>query len=425
MPRKSVPTYRLHRQSGQAIVTLSDRRTAQRRDYLLGPYGSPASRAEYARLLIEQAAIDGHLPAKAGEGIPSDLTMNEVMLAYVQHARKYYVKHGQPTTEQEAIRQALRFLRPYGGSIACNFGPLALRAVRDSMITHKVTCKTKVKDEAGNVREVEKVLRDGLSRGTINRQIARIKLMFKWAVGQELVPAETYQRLACVEGLRRGKGGARERPKVRPVAEDTVNATLPHLPSIVADMVRLQRLTGARPGEIVQLRAVDIDRSGEVWEFRPERHKTEHHDRERVIFFGPQAQEIIRKYLGLDLSGPLFRPDQSEVERSAERRKQRKTPLWPSHLRMQEQKKQRRGRRFLHQQYDVAAYRRAITRACAKAGVPVWTPHRLRHAAATEIRRQFGLEAAQAVLGHAGLAVAQVYAEKDMEAAKRIMAKIG
>ena len=71
-------------------------------------------------------------------------------------------------------------------------------------------------DKDGRTQEVEKVVRQGLSRGTINRQIARIKLMFKWAVGQELVPAETYQRLACVEGLRRGKSGARERPKVRP-----------------------------------------------------------------------------------------------------------------------------------------------------------------------------------------------------------------
>ncbi len=92
---------------------------------------------------------------------------------------------------------------------------------------------------------------------------------------------------------------------------------------------------------------------------------------------------------------------------------------------MQEEKKKRCRRRVLNQQYDVATYRRAIARACEKAGLPVWTPHRLRHAAATEIRRQFGLEAAQAVLGHAALGVTQVYAEKNMEAAKRVMAKIG
>jgi integrase len=374
---------------------------------------------------MEQKTINGRLPAKVGDGPAADPTMNELMLAYVRHVDGYYLKDGKPTKEPEVIRLALRFLKPYGNRTARTFGPLALRAVRDSMVAHKVTRTMKTKDPTGKVRAVEKVIHEGLSRGTINRQITRIKGMFKWAVGQELVPAETYHRLACVEGLRRGKSGARERPRVKPVADDVVNATLIHLPPVIANMVRLQRLTGARPGEIVQLRAIDIDRSGAVWEYRPERHKTEHHDRERVIFFGPQAQEIVTKYLGLDLSAPLFRPDQSEAERSAERRKRRKTPLWPSHLKMKEQDKRHRPRRALHQEYDVTAYRRAICRACVRAGVPVWTPHRLRHAAATEIRRRFGLEAAQAVLGHAALGVTQVYAEKDMEAAKRIMAKIG
>jgi hypothetical protein len=129
MPRKSVPSYRLHRQSGQAIVTLSDGKTGQRRDYLLGRYDSPESRVEYARLLMEQQSIDGRLPVKTGDGAPSDLTLNELMLAYVRYAASYYVKDGEPTTEQEAIRQALRFLKSYGNNIASNFGPLGLRAV--------------------------------------------------------------------------------------------------------------------------------------------------------------------------------------------------------------------------------------------------------------------------------------------------------
>ena len=46
MPRYSanhVPSYRLHKQSGQAIVTIG------RRDYLLGRHGTPASREAYNR----------------------------------------------------------------------------------------------------------------------------------------------------------------------------------------------------------------------------------------------------------------------------------------------------------------------------------------------------------------------------------------
>jgi site-specific recombinase XerC len=71
--------------------------------------------------------------------------------------------------------------------------------------------------------------------------------------------------------------------------------------------------------------------------------------------------------------------------------------------------------------YGVDGYRRA----CLKAGLPIWVPLPLRHSAGTEVRKRYGLEASQAVLGHAELGVTQVYAEKDLEAARRVMAEIG
>jgi integrase len=158
------------------------------------------------------------------------------------------------------------------------------------MAKHKIVRMVKVQNPAtGETKEIEKVVREGIARKTINKQISRIKGMFKWCVAEELVPPSVHQALSCVTGFRKGESGVRETAPIRPVPESVINSTLPHLPAVIADMVRLQRLTGARPGEIVQLRAVDIDRSGVVWEFRPERHKTEHHDRDRVIFFGPQA----------------------------------------------------------------------------------------------------------------------------------------
>jgi integrase len=73
----------------------------------------------------------------------------------------------------------------------------------------------------------------------------------------------------------------------------------------------------------------------------------------------------------------------------------------------------------------VASYRRAIHRACDAAGIPPWSPHRLRHSAATEVRRRFGLEASQVVLGHAELGVTQVYAERDLQRAREVMRQIG
>lgn len=49
MPRpRGIPSYRLHRKSGQAVVALTDP-FGNRKDILLGKHGSRASRLEYAR----------------------------------------------------------------------------------------------------------------------------------------------------------------------------------------------------------------------------------------------------------------------------------------------------------------------------------------------------------------------------------------
>ena len=55
----------------------------------------------------------------------------------------------------------------------------------------------------------------------------------------------------------------------------------------------------------------------------------------------------------------------------------------------------------------------------------VWSPHQLRHNAATYLRKQFGLEAAQVIPGHRNLSVTEIYAEKNVEAAIKIMAQVG
>src|SRR5262249_337342 len=52
-----VPSYRLHRQSGQGVCTLTDG-TGGRRDVLLGKYGTKESRQEYARVISEWEASD-------------------------------------------------------------------------------------------------------------------------------------------------------------------------------------------------------------------------------------------------------------------------------------------------------------------------------------------------------------------------------
>jgi integrase len=431
MPRTkkgTPPAYRRHA-SGQAFVTirLAD---GHRKDVLLGAYDSPESHAEYARVLQTLALGRGRCLAGPASPAAHDFTVNELCLAYWRHVETYYVKDGRPTSEQHAIRVPLRYVKQlYGHTPAKDFGPAALKQVRQKLVDHPITRRVKVKDpETGKVRWEEKLLRKGLARRTINKLVARVKRMFGWAVAEELLPASVHNALLRVEGLRRGKGQGREKPRVKPVADALVEATLPHLPPVVRAMVEVQRLTGARPQDMVGMRPLDIDMSGSVWEYRPAQYKTEHRnkdddpDRERVVFIGPRAQEVIRRWLPLAVDACIFRPAQSEEVRNEKRRQERRSPITPS----QAQRQRKAGRkRPPRDRYDTTSYRRAVRRACLKAGIPVWHPNQLRHARGTEVRKRYGLEAAQAVLGHAELGVTQVYAEVDQEMARRVVAEIG
>jgi integrase len=255
--------------------------------------------------------------------------------------------------------------------------------------------------------------------------------MFAWAVEEELLPVSVHQALLRVKPLRKGKRMAREKPRVKPVPRAFVDQILPDLPQTIRAMVEVQYLGDMRPQEVVLMRAIDIDMTTPVWEYRPHCYKTEHlnddgdSDAERVVFLGPRAQEILKPYLTLDVTRYLFSPGRSELLRNHQRCQARKTPLWPSHMRIQAKKKAQRNGKVLKDRYNVAAYRRAIRRACEKVGIPMWSPNQLRHSRSTEIRKRYGLEASKACAGHREIGVTQHYAEQDYDLARRVMTEIG
>lgn len=184
-----------------------------------------------------------------------------------------------------------------------------------------------------------------------------------------------------------------------------------------------------------------LDTSGKAWHYKPAHHKTEIHGKERVIDLGPRAQEIVGRYLQPELDRPLFSPRQAEDERRAIKRAKRKTRVQPSQ--MNRRKRNRDG--APGDRYDSASYRRAVANACdlafphpeiakvrASRRTPDqlaelrrwksehrWAPNQLRHARATEVRREMGIEAAQAVLGHSKIETTQIYAERQRQLAER------
>jgi integrase len=199
-------------------------------------------------------------------------------------------------------------------------------------------------------------------------------------------------------------------------------------------MVRFQQLTGCRPVEVCLLRPCDVDVSADVWLYRPESHKTEHHDRHRLIAIGPRAQAVLRPYLLRDKTSYCFVPVESERQRREAMHAKRKTPLSCGNVPGSNRKRKRL--RFPGSRYTTDSYRRAIARGCLLANrqreekeqkdlLPKWHPNQLRHSVATTVRRTFGLEASQVVLGHSKADVTQVYAERDWRLAAEVMRKIG
>ncbi|MFT3686416.1 MAG: tyrosine-type recombinase/integrase [Phycisphaerales bacterium] len=417
-----IPKYRLHKATGYGVVRLNGR------DIYLGKHGTPESHTEYKRVIAEWLAASKApaVVAAAGEAVRfTCCSIAELLLAYLKHAEGYYVRGGKPTGETENMKDAVRPLAAlYSTADVSAFGPLALEAVRQSMIDA------------------------GLSRGVVNARVHRIRRVFKWGVAKQLVPPSVLQGLLAVESLKRGRTTARETEAVKPVLDEIVQATIPAMPPTLAAMVETQRLTGMRPGEVVIMRRCDIQIEAAGWQYRPSSHKTEHHGRERLVSIGPKAQEVIRPFLQLDRGAYLFSPQAVMEERRQMWRRKRITPLTPS---QRARKRKTKPAKAPGEYYTTKNYAQAIAAACDAAFPhPVlsklcrsrmtteqraelqqwqrahrWSPNQLRHTTATAIRKQFGIEAARVVLGHSSAGTTEIYAEQDRSKATEIMGRVG
>lgn len=420
MPRKvpwPPPVY--HR--GESDVIRLRLAPGKYRDVTLGPSGSAESRQEYARIVAEVEAHGRVL------GVKGDVTVAELAAAYLAVAER--------EMEFRSYARARRAFKGvcalYSRTKAIDFGPLALQTVRAQWVGER------------------------LSRRYVNKLVTTVRAAWRWAVAAEMLPGDRAAALGALSGLRRGKSQAKEREKVRPVDLHQVEAVLPHLPPIVADLARLQLATGMRPGEACQIRPCDIVRPWkvvdgvEVWLYRLDEHKNDWRGHHRWIPLGPRAQEILAPYL--DRRKPdayCFSP--KEVTEQWCRENGRTVG-------------RRRGRQpGLH--YTTQALDKVVRRACSRAFPPPqevarrageglggkedkttwlarigpagvarlkaweqehsWRPNQLRHTRATEIETAYGREDARCVLGHKNPTVTAIYAESVDRAAK-VMAAIG
>jgi integrase len=352
MPRARdyIPKLCVHKRSGRAYVKIDGRQ------HYCGRAGTPASRREYDRIVRDWLGTGRSPLAREPDAGP---TVADLAAWY---AKTELSRYRSPDKARSALQD---LVASWGDTPARSFGPKALKALRASWAAR------------------------GLCRETANRYAVEVRRLFRWAVAEELLPSSCHEALRALPGLRIDEAGAKDRPPVRPAPEAHVAAVLPLLSGPLQNLARLMRLTGMRPGEAVILRPRDVDRSGEVWTYRPRHHKTAHLGRRREVAIGPRAQAILGPHLDGDPDTPAFR-----------------VPGRPNG-------------------YTARSFSIAVRRACDRAGVPRWHPNQLRHSAATDFRRRFGLDAAQVALGHATADVTQVYAEADLDLARRVALELG
>ena len=341
---------------------------------LKAPGAKNTLRADRPRKMAEEAAArywEEHTrQVKRHES--AGIRVDDLCALWVQHCKEYY----RGASSSNAMLDVRLFREMFGSASM-------LELTHADMLKHR-----------------DALIRSGISRRTINDRLNRVKYMIGWALDEALIPALIKAELTQVKPVKRGRTAAPERAPVRPVDDATIEATLKYMMPNTADMVRVHRLTGMRPCELCSLRWSQIDTSQTPWIYRVPEEANKNSWRgelgqPRVVCIGPKAREILERHRGNDAP---FSPVQAMKEWLQEKREKRITPFYG----------RRRENHDLHvskqlgESWCTNAYTQTIHAACRRAKIPVWGANRLRHAFATEVRRQFGLDAAKAVLGHSG-----------------------
>ncbi len=349
----SIPSIRIHKASQQAYVRVNGR------DRYLGPAGTAAVFEKYAQVLHELAPACDR-PRRGSRSLRS-VSVAELAHRYLASIIEKVGRSHKLAYESKYVAAAL--IRQHGSHRVDEFGPLAMRRVRDRLRA------------------------DGKSRPWVNRLLAGIRRCFKWGVAEELVTADRLAALKAVDGLRAGE--APDAPPRMAASPAAVEACLRHLEGMgdagAVRLIRFLRATGCRPCEACSASWGEFGLDSDPPTFRPRHHKTARLGIERVVPLNRDAVQAVRPGLVLPRDGdPVFVNTKGR-------------PFTPNSLLL------------------------AIRRAIRATGCADWSPYGLRHLAATRALAATGCEAAAAaLLGHTPRStIIQRYSRDRLELATR------
>jgi integrase len=376
------PKCKLHKNSGRGRV-----RHEGKTYWMPGAFESPECLRGYADFIEKLKA--GESPTsgeKPKENPPSLLTIAELIEKFWEHCQVYYRGPNGPTGEHANIKCALRpLLDRFPDMVAAEIRVRDIEEVRDLMI------------------------KAGWSRKYVNGSIGRIKRLFNWATEKEIVPAGVSGAIARMKGLQAFRSNARETTDVPAVGDDMIEATLAQLSPENADMVRVARLCGCRPGELINMNAAEIDRRDpDCWWYRPKCHKTAHRGHTRSIPINREAQAILESYVASSVTGKVFHfRHRDGLRQSIQRAIQRAFP----HPTLSEIKKKKLTPK---QKAELAAWHKAHR----------WTTNQVRHTALQVAKDIEGHDGAQALGGHRHSSTTDTYATATERRAKQVAQKM-
>ena len=374
-----------HKSSGQARVVLSGV------EHYLGPWGTAQAHERYAAV-VRQWLADGKRPMRKDPTVvQAAMTFRSLFdqfLAQADATGRYW-KNGTPTTQRSHFDRVARSLE------AC-LGRLPISKVTEAtMITWR------------DVLERNRAM----TRSGINRLVAAAMQVMRWGRTRGLVPKIVWADIAVLEPLKRGEVGDRPekgRPRRAVTAEEAEKVAACASPQIAA-MIRLQSLTGMRPGEVCAMRWGDIQKSpipGDVtgsWIYLVPNGKTAHHGHVTRYVLPPAAQRVLEQFPALPLAS-IFSPASAMTERRTRLRAARKNKVQPS-----QRQRDADAPRDYASRWGLNEYRHAVERACLAAGIQRFTPHELRHGFVTWAANNLSLTAAAAAANHRNLTTTQGY----------------
>jgi integrase len=243
----------------------------------------------------------------------------------------------------------------------------------------------------------------GYAQIQANRLFSAAKRVFAWG-GKPRFDLETWDKLPpivtseflidmnAIESVSEGKNN----PPRKEVEADVVVAVFPFVTETVADMLRLQLLTGMRPKELCAMKVGNIKKTkeefaeygqlfdGENWIYVLPEHKTKKYIGTKTCPLGYEEQEILAKYMNQPLGTFLF---------------------WNTHSRPMTR----------------VCYDRNIKTAIETHNLKKFVPYQIRHTALTEISLEHGRDIARAVAGHTTEQMTARYDHSDLEKAFRVV----